>query len=337
MTAYETKDSGARAEFDSGMKRDTEDGKARFDLLLAEGVPYEAQLLTRFAELMARGAVKYSVPRAIGMSELVGCCSCERQAATLQSLTTLRDSAEAAMRQTFADVMQALPSDSAPTGERGAPSMPRESRPASLPTARAAGVSEHSMPSTADGLSLDSLQRMATDYLLRTGIAVPSASTSTAREDLTPTMTTPPALLEGFYVHVVTRALGSSATRLMAFGEHSSTCSTHRLRPSLDGPLLSNDRNWEKASGPDELERFRSSALRHLQQWAAGEDDEDHAAAVMFNLLGHESTLYKISVSRRSASTLPDIAAATTGTRSDDRRRRGAAPVPARRAHDDLG
>jgi hypothetical protein len=57
---FETKDSGARAAYDSGMVRDTEEGKARFDLLVPLGVPYEKQILTRFADLLARGAEKYS-------------------------------------------------------------------------------------------------------------------------------------------------------------------------------------------------------------------------------------------------------------------------------------
>jgi hypothetical protein len=56
---WTTKDSGAREFYDSGMVRDTEKGKPRFDLLWPEGVPYSAQYLTRCAELMARGAEKY--------------------------------------------------------------------------------------------------------------------------------------------------------------------------------------------------------------------------------------------------------------------------------------
>lgn len=110
---FETKDSGVRAEYDSGMVRDTDSGKGRFELLLPLGVPYEAQFLTRVAQLMARGAEKYDT------------------------------------------------------------------------------------------------------------------------------------------------------------------------------------RNWEKAAGDEELERFKSSAIRHLMQWAAGETDEDHAAAVVFNLLGYETTRWK--------------------------------------------
>lgn len=56
---YVTRDSGDRIVYDSGMVRDTQTGKARFDLLIPEGVPYEQQFLTRVAQLMARGAEKY--------------------------------------------------------------------------------------------------------------------------------------------------------------------------------------------------------------------------------------------------------------------------------------
>ena len=56
---YVTKDSGKREEYETGMVRDTQDGKPRFDLIVPKGVPYEAQFLTRIAELMTRGAVKY--------------------------------------------------------------------------------------------------------------------------------------------------------------------------------------------------------------------------------------------------------------------------------------
>lgn len=59
MTQYETKDSGARAHFESGMQRDIEEGKPRFDLLHPLGVPYAEQFLTRCAALMGRGAEKY--------------------------------------------------------------------------------------------------------------------------------------------------------------------------------------------------------------------------------------------------------------------------------------
>lgn len=46
--------------------------------------------------------------------------------------------------------------------------------------------------------------------------------------------------------------------------------------------------NWTLADGPDELARFRQSAARHFEQWLAGDRDEDHAAAVFFNINGAE-------------------------------------------------
>ena len=56
---FVTKDSGQRQDYPSGMRRDLQDGKARFDLIFPDGVPYSDQLLTRFAELLERGAAKY--------------------------------------------------------------------------------------------------------------------------------------------------------------------------------------------------------------------------------------------------------------------------------------
>ena len=43
-------------------------------------------------------------------------------------------------------------------------------------------------------------------------------------------------------------------------------------------------RNWEKADSVEELNRFLASAFRHFYQWYSGETDEDHAAAVYFNI-----------------------------------------------------
>lgn len=70
---------------------------------------------------------------------------------------------------------------------------------------------------------------------------------------------------------------------------------------ALDGPMFKryaehltngakkySKRNWMKARGQAELDRFRESALRHFMQWVNGDTDEDHAAAVIFNLNGYE-------------------------------------------------
>ena len=53
-------------------------------------------------------------------------------------------------------------------------------------------------------------------------------------------------------------------------------------------------RNWQVADSHEELERFKASAFRHFVQWMAGEEDEDHMAAVMFNLNAAEYVKYKL-------------------------------------------
>jgi hypothetical protein len=49
------------------------------------------------------------------------------------------------------------------------------------------------------------------------------------------------------------------------------------------------DNNWMLASGDVELQRFKASAFRHFVQWMNGEVDEDHMAAVVFNLFAYET------------------------------------------------
>lgn len=51
-TNFETKDSGQRQDYSSGMRRDLQTGKPRYDLI-------DRSFLKRWAELMARGAEKY--------------------------------------------------------------------------------------------------------------------------------------------------------------------------------------------------------------------------------------------------------------------------------------
>jgi hypothetical protein len=46
--------------------------------------------------------------------------------------------------------------------------------------------------------------------------------------------------------------------------------------------------NFTLIETDEELARYRESALRHFMQWWEGETDEDHAAAVYFNINGVE-------------------------------------------------
>lgn len=55
-----------------------------------------------------------------------------------------------------------------------------------------------------------------------------------------------------------------------------------------------NPRNWEKANSEAEVERMKEAAFRHFMQWYCGETDEDHAAALMFNVMAAETTASKL-------------------------------------------
>ena len=56
---FVTKDSGARQDYSTGMRRDLQTGKPRFDLCIANDQKYDESLFGRWAALMGRGADKY--------------------------------------------------------------------------------------------------------------------------------------------------------------------------------------------------------------------------------------------------------------------------------------
>ena len=60
------------------------------------------------------------------------------------------------------------------------------------------------------------------------------------------------------------------------------------------------ENNWMKAQTEEELIRFKASAERHLQQLLRGDTDEDHAAAVVFNIAGIEYTKERIKLAEET-------------------------------------
>lgn len=73
--------------------------------------------------------------------------------------------------------------------------------------------------------------------------------------------------------------------------ERLATHLTKATRPPANYPK----RNWLQAghgSPKDKvatLDRYKESFVRHFVQWYRGNQDEDHAAAMMFNLNGYET------------------------------------------------
>jgi len=58
------------------------------------------------------------------------------------------------------------------------------------------------------------------------------------------------------------------------------------------------ERNWEKAETVEELNRFKASAFRHFISWFNDELDEDHGAAVIFNIGGADMVREKLLSSK---------------------------------------
>ena len=59
-------------------------------------------------------------------------------------------------------------------------------------------------------------------------------------------------------------------------------------------------RNWMKANGQEELERFKESAARHFHQWISGKTDERHEAAVFFNINAYEYLKEKLANDKKT-------------------------------------
>ena len=57
--------------------------------------------------------------------------------------------------------------------------------------------------------------------------------------------------------------------------------------------------NWMLANGQEELDRFKESAVRHFYQWFVGENEEDHAAAIIFNINAYEYLKEKLNKKRK--------------------------------------
>lgn len=54
------------------------------------------------------------------------------------------------------------------------------------------------------------------------------------------------------------------------------------------GAVKYDENNWRKAQSETEIKRFIASAWRHFIQWIRGDQDEDHAIAVIWNIIAYE-------------------------------------------------
>ncbi len=72
--------------------------------------------------------------------------------------------------------------------------------------------------------------------------------------------------------------------------------STHLTKAKAKYPdVRPGTANWTLAAGAEEYVRFRKSAFRHFRKWLRGDLDEDHAAALFFNVNGAEYVKDKLN------------------------------------------
>ena len=62
----------------------------------------------------------------------------------------------------------------------------------------------------------------------------------------------------------------------------------HLQKGAVKYPDTPSGPNWMLAAGAVELKRFKESAMGHFIDWLEGKVDEDHAAALFFNVNGAE-------------------------------------------------
>lgn len=71
---------------------------------------------------------------------------------------------------------------------------------------------------------------------------------------------------------------------------------THLTKGAVKYPDVSPGvANWTLADGEEELVRFKQSAFSHFRKWLRGDMDEDHAAALFFNVNGYEFVKAKLA------------------------------------------
>lgn len=78
-------------------------------------------------------------------------------------------------------------------------------------------------------------------------------------------------------------------------------------------------RNWEKSCTQEDLDRFKAGLMRHVIQYMLGMEDEDHAAAIMFALMGIEHIKYLMNQPKGLVGTVYGVKIAHENNVGDER------------------
>lgn len=274
----EIKDSGVREQYASGMVRDTSTDKIDYSLVL------DGPMFERWAAHLTAGAKKYTRTFPLNLKtlgDLVAVCECDKpiviqggpRLVTLTGNHSLSDFVVHATKSSYDNRILGLQNGNVKIVGSGL----------------IATVLENEML-TCSTIHLEDIVRniwLALDCLLRTNQPIVTSVAVNQAPEVWPSITiTARALREDSSANNATSLLVTLMTVSNYLGGHSPTCATRHYKIEGNQLMIPGQRNWLKASGEAELQRFRESALRHFIQWFRGDTDEDHASSIFFNVNG---------------------------------------------------
>lgn len=280
QTKYQTKDSGKREEYKSGMRRDTQEEKPRFDLILPEGQKYTETLIYRWAMLLYRGGVKYgemieewrSVPSLKDIE--------------VSNLGRVRHSKKKNIYKTWVNKWgYSLVSFS---GQKRKHYQVHR-------LVMEAFVGPSNLQVNHKDFNRTNNHILNLEYCTAKQNNQHSAKAGRRKGNITN------ATINFDIAEEIRRRvhLGEKQKSLAKeFNLSPQTICDIMKRRIWRNPIIvetnPSSRNWEKANSKEELDRFKASAFRHFMQWMSNEEDEDHAAAVLFNINAYETIKERI-------------------------------------------
>lgn len=315
---------GKVKQYSSGMKRDTDENKPRYDLIPPE-------LLKRLAELYARGAVKYNIDDipicCKNWNNVLSLCSC-KEITTEHQIVTQTESTqeeECALNVILNNIQKLEKQLVAKIGLKNVKVcaecvMIDSLKKLILNTHKnKLKIIEIGFKKTLIGLRnkektgenkilvrleniltqgltnlhlLDYQLKMNKELLNNKEVGVRFVEDNQTEHFLTLTMNTQQEKLEGYCVEDVIKDLDFLVIMSKELQKHSNTCKIHHSI-KLDSNQLKIDKssinNWQLANTQEEYDRMKASAWRHFVQWSSGWDtEEDHFAGAVWNLMAYE-------------------------------------------------
>jgi hypothetical protein len=288
----ELKDSGQRSVYNTGAQRDNQEGKGRFDLIPFQG-------LMRLAKHYEAGAKKYSTTFNLYPEEILVKISEEiekcKSVLNVKIKFIAKECAEVITKKVSEKEIRNMLIDKGNNQTNGGRNIQNGLKIQPKKEGKTLIVDKEIKKLRKLGFleKEDSLKKQVYYYFKNKIIAVESVEEiSTMLEPYILTMIITQKKQEDIYVVDATTVLGCLKSLLKLSKKLFYTSEIIRLENSQDDEKIeityTGDRNWEKGMN---ISRYADAAMRHLLKYMAGWNDEDHLAAVawnVFSIMHHE-------------------------------------------------